>query len=104
MINARDEFLEHTEGANIIAAYFRSTYFDAEEDVGKCFKLKVGYTAQDLSHFLNSLNFYYDSGYGGQEYDGIIWYEDGTWSQRGEYDGSEWWELTRKPKIPEDML
>lgn len=43
---------------------------------------------------------YYD-GYGCQELAGVIWYTDGTWSKRGEYDGLEWWEHKRRPSIEE---
>jgi hypothetical protein len=50
-----------------------------------------------LDHCLPQLDFEYDSGYGGQELFGYIWYEDGTWSSRGEYDGSEWWEHVSRP-------
>ena len=38
--------------------------------------------------FLNDLNFEYDSGYGGQELYGTVWFKDNTWAGRGEYDGS----------------
>ena len=46
---------------------------------------------------------YTRSGYGGQELFGTIWYEDGTWSDRGEYDGSEWWNYNKCPDIPDDV-
>jgi len=45
----------------------------------------------------------YDSGYGGQEVFGTIWYVDGTWSDRGEYDGSEWYEYHKCPDIPDNV-
>jgi deoxyribonuclease-4 len=50
-----------------------------------------------LDEVLPQLNFYYDDGYGGQELFGYVWYEDGTWSDRGEYDGSEWWQHQTRP-------
>ena len=40
----------------------------------------------------------YDSGFGGQELFGTITFKDGTWLERGEYDGSEWWEYKTTPK------
>jgi hypothetical protein len=46
------------------------------------------------------LDFNYDNGYGGQELYGTIWYVDGTWSERGEYDGSEWWDYREVPEVP----
>ena len=70
---------------------------------GRKFVLKIGYTPAAYEDFLKSLNFDYDSGYGGQELFGTIWYADGTWSSRGEYDGSEWWEYNKCPDIPQDL-
>lgn len=41
----------------------------------------------------------YHEGYGGQEVrnDLIIVFNDGAWMERGEYDGSEWWEIKKTP-------
>ena len=50
-----------------------------------------------LDEVLPQLNFEYDDGFGGQNLFGYIWYEDGTWSDRGEYDGSEWWQHQEVP-------
>ena len=33
----------------------------------------------------------YNSGFGGQELFGNVWFDDGTWLSREEYDGSEWY-------------
>ena len=45
----------------------------------------------------------YDNGYGGQEVatDLIIKMKDGSWFERGEYDGSEWWAYKKSPEIPQ---
>lgn len=53
----------------------------------------------DLSNVLPMLDFEYDNGYGIQYLHGYIWYKDGTWSERVEYDGSEWWEHKVRPPI-----
>jgi hypothetical protein len=45
-----------------------------------------------LEEVLPKLDFDYNDGYGSQELLGTIWFSDGTWSEREEYDGSEWWE------------
>ena len=42
----------------------------------------------------------YDDGYGGQELFGVIWLTDGTWIERNEYDGSEWWRHVTCPEFP----
>lgn len=56
---------------------------------------------------ITRLNVDYDPGYGDQELFGFIKYSDGTWSERGEYYGSEWWEYKAAPeyqKIKEELL
>lgn len=49
-------------------------------------------------------NFVYDEGFGGVEIasDLIIVFKDGSWLERGEYDGSEWWESRRPFTLPLD--
>lgn len=44
----------------------------------------------------------YDCGYGGREVaeDLIILFKDGSWLEREEYDGSEWWALRSTPVPP----
>jgi hypothetical protein len=74
------------------------------KDLKPNINLKVNHTEEELQSFLSELNFSYDNGYGGQELFGIIWYTDGTWSERGEYDGSEWWEHHVCPKIPQELV
>lgn len=42
----------------------------------------------------------YYTGYGGQEVDGtLVIVGDDWWLERGEYDGSEWWEFKTRPTI-----
>jgi hypothetical protein len=47
----------------------------------------------------------YDSGYGSQQVasDLIIMFTDGTYLERAEYDGSEWWEYREKLNIPTNV-
>lgn len=49
-------------------------------------------------------NFEYDNGYGGAEINAplIIVGED-WWLERGEYDGSEWWEFKTMPRKPVEI-
>lgn len=58
-----------------------------------------------ISLFINSLDeldFEYYNGYGGQELFGVVYCRDDknepVWLTRGEYDGSEWWEINRIPE------
>jgi len=66
--------------------------------------LRVGYSGNQFHNFLEKLDFDYDSGFGGQWLFGTVWFEDGTWAERGEYDGSEWWVHKSCPEIPNDLL
>lgn len=91
LTNARMEFLNHVNGREVLCAIIQS---------GDEFYLTTGWTKEEWDEFLSSLNFDYDSGYGSQKLFGTIWYVDGTWSERGEYDGSEWWEHHVCPDIP----
>jgi hypothetical protein len=63
--------------------------------------LKKGHTDLEFTEFMDKLDFDYDAGYGAQYIDGTVWFEDGTWLSRGEYDGSEWWVYLKTPEIPE---
>tara|TARA_R110000868_G_scaffold234054_3_gene487767 strand:+ start:1798 stop:2109 length:312 start_codon:yes stop_codon:yes gene_type:complete len=68
------------------------------------FNLKIGWTEQDWNKLLNDLDFEYHEGYGGQElFDSIVWFNDGSWLERGEYDGSEWWAYKTTPLIPDNL-
>ena len=103
--NAKEEFLAHVKNSGKVVKAVDiqlGYYYKEDEQVSKT--LKVGYTDEEYEAFLESLNFSYDSGYGGQELYGTIWYVGGTWSSRGEYDGSEWWEYNNCPKIPKELL
>lgn len=77
-------------------------YYDEENHLKS--ELKVNHTEEEFQSFLNSLDFDYDAGYGGQELFGTVWLEDGTWCTRGEYDGSEWWVHNQLPEIPSELL
>lgn len=88
MANAKKEILEHTKGKDV---EFVSIAF--WQDYGDNLKRIKG-TLEDV---LPLLNFDYDDGYGSQELFGYIWYADGTWSDRREYDGAEWWEHQKRP-------
>lgn len=102
-MNAKEEFIKHTEKHNVKCAKISKGRDYIPNEIIHFF-LKIGYSKDEFNKFLELLDFTYDSGYGGQELYGDIWYEDGTWSSRGEYDGSEWWEYNKCPKIPNQLL
>ena len=88
MINAKDELLEHINGRDV--DFIKITFGDTYAEI----QLKIEGT---LSEVIKQLDFNYDEGFGGQNLFGNIWYTDGTWSDRGEYDGSEWWQHQEVP-------
>ena len=105
MKNAKQELERLLEGkAKVKCAKITKGYqYDDEEPCPK-FTLKVNHTEEEYQEFLKTLNFNYDSGYGGKELFGTIWLIDGTWCTRGEYYGSEWWEHNKLPEILSELL
>lgn len=108
MINAKEEFLKVTSDKSKIKCVdiiYGDYWFDPEleEDPNVKIKLKIGYSEEDYTNFLKKLDFEYNNGYGGQKLFGVIWLEDNTWFERGEYDGSEWWNYKSLPKIPKEL-
>lgn len=85
------------EWVNSIA--FAKIQYGNDYDDDRCIiELHSNRNEQDELSFLESLAaINYDNGYGGQELFGTIVYKDGTWLERGEYDGSEWWEHRKLP-------
>jgi hypothetical protein len=105
MRNAKQELQEILKDKAKIkcAIIYNGDYWGGEDERPE-FRLPLNYTDADLVNYYNSLDFEYDSGFGGQELFGTVWLEDGTWLSRGEYDGSEWWEHNVLPAIPTDLL
>ena len=52
------------------------------------------------------MDYEYSDGFGGAEVEGSlkVVFHDGTWLERGEYDGSEWWAYKKLPTQPEVTL
>jgi hypothetical protein len=101
MRNAKEEFLQHTTGKVVKCAHI--DLINADYKLYNLADLPVNYTPEKLDVFLKALDIRYDSGYGSQELFGVIWYMDGTYSTRWEYDGSEGWEYHACPTIPDKL-
>ena len=103
-MNAKQEFLQHiiyptgSNHSNVLCAEISINTKDKTSTF-----LTTGYTKEEWDQFLSDIDKEYDDGYGGQELYGTIWYKDGTWSTRGEYDGSEWWDYHSVPEIPDNL-
>jgi hypothetical protein len=113
MINAKKEFLDITEGLEVLCATISvcgdeltSHWFPKNSNIvkDKSLTLPVNYTQEEYQNFLNELDFEYDDSWGHQYLYGTIWLKDGRWIERLEYDGSESWRLVEHPKIPNELL
>ena len=103
MANCKDDFLEAIKGKDVLCAEVTHERDYWDDDRKKIAILPVGYSDVEMQQFLQAINYQYDDGFGGQEVYGTIWYKDGTWSERGEYDGSEWWEYKSCPVVPDAL-
>lgn len=101
-MNCKDEFIEHV-GDRVVKCAIIKYAPNWDEADNRVFMLRVNYNLPDWDEFLACLNFIYDAGYGTQHITGTVWYADGTWSERGEYDGSEWWEYQCVPEVPKEL-
>jgi len=95
--NAKEEFLSIISGYKLVASEIQ--YHDNEIGVYRDIKLKPLFSQVDYDIFLESFNHTYDNGFGGQNLYGVIFCEDGVWMQRGEYDGSEWYDIYQYPDM-----
>lgn len=105
--NAKDEFLQYTKDCKVISSiitfadteWFNISYQEHVPNEELCIILPPLYSQDEYELFLERLNRTYDSGYGGQELFGVIFCENGIWFERGEYDGSEWWNRHQYPDM-----
>jgi hypothetical protein len=104
MRNAKEEFLSVVQNQTVLCAEI--SYRDCWEHKLPMaeYRLILGHTQDQYNAFIESLDFSYDAGYGGQELFGVIWFKDGSWADRGEYDGSEWWQHQTCPGIPKTLI
>ena len=98
-MNAKKELLEDLKSIgkeikDIVAINISYGYYD---------KKKILMSNSLTEESLKLLDFEYDEEDVCQELFGTILFSDNTWMERGEYDGSEWWEF-HKPTTIEDVL
>jgi hypothetical protein len=97
-MNAKQEIIDHLSNIRSRPLCAKITH------IPETFILTTGWDEADFAAFLQSLDFEYDDGYGTQELFGTIWHEDGSWSERSEYDGSECWAYKCSPTIPIELI
>lgn len=69
----------------------------------KVITLKENWALDDWHNMLDGLRFDYDNGFGSQHLFGVVWFKDGSWLERYEYDGAEKWVLKKVPTIPRKL-
>ena len=92
-MNAKKEFLLTTDQYVVVGAVI--SFFDSDK-----FTLNPGYSTEEYDNFLKFLDREYDNGYGGELF-GYIFCKNGVWMERGEYDGSEWYNTYKYPDFKE---
>ena len=108
-MNCKEEFLDVTVGRELLCAEI------LYDNIPKTILLPVGFTCADSKRFLEELDFEYNAGSSYQVVFGVIWYTDGTWSERefdsdtqvdfyAEYNCFEYWVYKSCPKIPEKLM
>jgi len=65
--------------------------------------LKDNYDHKELIKFFEELDFEYSYGPVCWGIYGTVWFLDGTYADREEYDGSECWRIHRTPEIPKEL-
>lgn len=101
MINAKQEFIDEIRNLTVLCATIELT--DNRLKSSKTSTLRCGYSEDEYQSFLSDIDFNYHNGFGRMVLFGKIWYTDGSWSERSEYDGAEWWEHRCVPDIPEEL-
>ncbi|MDB4286332.1 hypothetical protein N9933_03430 [bacterium] len=102
-MNAKEEFLEVARGRSVICASISNGGYYSDDGERRSINLKKGHSQEDYDKFKSAINFSYNSVYGRQELRGMIWFNDGTWAERVEYNGTEWWEYREVPQIPNEL-
>ena len=101
LTNIKQELLEHVgDISSVKAVQLKLEQRTANLRSVQLFHLPEHYSEEDLAYFLRDIDTMYDDGYGWQELFGFIWWKDGTWSSRYEYDGKECWVHNEVPTYP----
>ena len=93
-MNAQAEFLNHImhlPDVKAVTIMIDNEGYGLNPEYIKIFNLREGFTDEEYTKFIEDLDVEYDDGYGTQHLFGKIWFVDGSWSDRYEYDGSKCW-------------
>jgi hypothetical protein len=103
MKNCKDDFIKQIKNHELKCAFI--SYEDHNNKTCNEIVLPINFTDEELKEFLAKLDFTYDDSFRSNQYIfGTIWYKDGTWSERKDYELSEWWEYRECPTIPRRLI
>jgi hypothetical protein len=92
-MNARDELVKAVGDRKV--AYGKVIRGDDPRDSE--FQAVAFGSHEEFDAALPALDFEYDNGYGGQNLFGYVVFDDRSWLERHEYDGSERWDYKQTP-------
>lgn len=100
----KEKVLKELENIKWARVIYLGDCSDEDEDNSIHAVLPSERTIEDEKRFIEDLgNIEYNNGRGSQELFGHIVFKDGTWLERADYDGSEWWVLKMCPKEPKGL-
>jgi hypothetical protein len=102
-MNAKQELLSKLS-ETFLSIKCASIDIEITYGVVKHIRLPLNYSPEQYEEFLSALDIEYDNGYGGQELFGRVWLTQDVWLERGEYDGSEWWNVKKLPNIHAELF
>lgn len=109
VMNALTEFLEEIKGKTVISSwieceYQRDSSLNIMANRERIVYLRLGYTPAEYQNFIDKIDFVYEADYEGDDLYGVIWYADGSWSERHEYDGLNIWHYCKIPEYPPECI
>lgn len=104
LLNKIEQINKLLNGTKMICATINTNSYNRWNDGEPIsYILKQEHTPLELERFLSSLDFEYHEGYGLQELYGTVWFTNGIWMDRYEYNGSEHWDIHKYPAIPHEL-
>lgn len=102
-MNAKQELLDKMD-ETFLSIKCASIDIEITYGVTKQIRLPLDYSPEQYNDFLSALDIEYNNGFGGQELFGRVWLTNDAWLERGEYDGSEWWNVKTLPNIHKELF
>ena len=104
--NAKEELLEFLMGCKkriegkiigITILYTKPNHFNG--NIVDTYHVFNYHQNDDLNEYLNLLDFEYEGRWDELTIAGTIWFSDGNYAHREDFDGQEWWHLHQAPMM-----